>query len=98
MIIKREKNISQAFGVDSLGFLTAIYFAVLTYNDNHISVQNVETSTSKSIVDFKEHFGGIVPHINTLVSLKELGEEDIKVMESLEIEETESHDHPFNLL
>ncbi|XP_026389185.1 F-box protein At3g07870-like [Papaver somniferum] len=84
--------------------LNSVIFAVtkscnvLIHHDNHINIHNPKASTSKSIMDFKENFGGVFPHKNTLVPLKELGEEDTKMMGSVEIEETESHAQPFNQL
>ncbi|XP_026438148.1 F-box protein At3g07870-like [Papaver somniferum] len=71
---------------------------LLIHHDNHINIHNPKASTSKSIVDFKENLGMVYPHKNTLVSLKELEKEDTKMMDSVEIEETESHAQPFNQL
>ncbi|XP_026438587.1 F-box/kelch-repeat protein At3g06240-like [Papaver somniferum] len=64
----------------------------------HIKNQELEASTSKIFVDLEERFIRVFPHKNTFVSLKELGEEDTKMMESVEIEETESLAQPFNQL
>ncbi|XP_026458583.1 uncharacterized protein LOC113359108 [Papaver somniferum] len=62
---------------------------VLTYRNHHINIHNLEALTSKVIVDVKEYFREVFPHKNTLISLKELGEEDAKIMESVETEETD---------
>ncbi|XP_026419974.1 putative F-box protein At3g10430 [Papaver somniferum] len=62
---------------------------VLTYIDNHLNIYDPKTSTSKRLVEFSERFRQVVPHMNTLVSLKELGEEETKVMKSVEMEVTE---------
>ncbi|XP_026420752.1 F-box protein DOR-like [Papaver somniferum] len=65
---------------------------VVTYTNNYLNIYDTKASTSKRIVDFKERFLAVIPHKNTLVSLTELGEKDAKIMESVKIEETESHD------
>lgn len=49
---------------------------VLTYNGNYLSICDTKALTSKSLVDFEEQIALVIPHRNTLVSLKELGEED----------------------
>ncbi|XP_026389200.1 uncharacterized protein LOC113284024 [Papaver somniferum] len=73
-------------------------YSVLTYKGNHINIHDPKASTSETIVVFEENIGVVFPHKNTFVSLKELGEEDTKRMESVEIEETEGHAQPFNQL
>lgn len=67
---------------------------VLTYVDNYINMYDTKTSTSRRLVKFNNRLNRVYPHKNTLVSLKELGEEDIKVMRSIEIEETKSSEQP----
>ncbi|XP_026447371.1 F-box protein At3g07870-like [Papaver somniferum] len=71
---------------------------VLTHSGKHINIYDPEASTLKMIVDLKEFISGVFTHKNTLVSLKEFGEEGMKIMESVEIAESESHDWPFNQL
>ncbi|XP_026454367.1 F-box protein At3g07870-like isoform X2 [Papaver somniferum] len=73
-------------------------YSVLTYVCNSIKINEPEASTSKAVVDFKEYYDQVFPHENTLVSLKELGEEDTKIMESVEIAKTECQHQPFNQL
>ncbi|XP_026419921.1 uncharacterized protein LOC113315892 [Papaver somniferum] len=73
---------------DSESFALTKSCNILTYNGSRININDLEASTSKTLVDFTERFGGVFPHKNTLVSLKELGEEDAKIMESVEFEET----------
>ncbi|XP_026409892.1 putative F-box protein At1g32420 [Papaver somniferum] len=68
--------------------------AVLTWPDKYINIYDAKTSTPRRLVKSKNHLDGVYPHRNTLVSLKELGEEDIKVMKSIEIEETKSSEQP----
>lgn len=63
---------------------------VLTNSDDYINIYDTKTSTCKSLVKFWSCIAQVSPHKNTLVSFKELGEKDIKVMESAEIEETKS--------
>ncbi|XP_026420272.1 F-box/kelch-repeat protein At3g23880-like [Papaver somniferum] len=62
--------------------------SVLTYYDNYLRIYDTKSSTSKSLVDFKEQISIVFPYKSTLVSLNELGEEHTKRMESIEIEET----------
>ncbi|XP_026441608.1 F-box protein At2g23160-like [Papaver somniferum] len=71
-------------------------YSVLTYIHNSITIHDPETSTTKYILVFEECFDEVFPHKNTLVSLKKLGKEDTKIMESVKIPETESDDQPFN--
>ncbi|XP_026384504.1 putative F-box protein At4g21240 [Papaver somniferum] len=59
---------------------------ILTDSDDHIKICDTKTPTSKSLVNFNSYIQ-VSPHKNTLVSLKELGEEDAKVMESDKTEE-----------
>ncbi|XP_026377835.1 F-box/kelch-repeat protein At3g06240-like [Papaver somniferum] len=66
---------------------------ILTYIDLFLYICNPKTLKLKRLFDFKERILVVFPHKNTLVSLKEIGEEDTKIMESI-IEETESHDQP----
>ncbi|XP_026420355.1 putative F-box protein At4g10190 [Papaver somniferum] len=58
--------------------------SVLTYKNFKLSVYDTKASTSETLVEFKDRFRKIHPHKNTLVSLKELGEEDTKIMEPVE--------------
>ncbi|XP_026384151.1 F-box protein At3g07870-like [Papaver somniferum] len=67
---------------------------VLTYNGQYLNVYDTKTSTSKRLVEFNCKFLEVLPHKNTLVSLKELGEEDTKTMESVETKETRSRNYP----
>ncbi|XP_026389183.1 putative F-box protein At1g60370 [Papaver somniferum] len=74
-------------------------YAALAHYGNHINIHHLDASTSKMIVDFRERFSSVIPHKNTFVSLKELGEEDTKIMESVKNEETEeSRDQLFKHL
>ncbi|XP_026419833.1 putative F-box protein At3g16820 [Papaver somniferum] len=67
--------------VDGYGlFAVTKSYAALTYYSNHINIHHLDASTSKMIVDFRERFSSVIPHKNTFVSLKELGEEDTKIM------------------
>ncbi|XP_026420584.1 putative F-box protein At1g19160 [Papaver somniferum] len=50
----------------------------------HLSSYNIKASTSKMLVDFKQRNCKLIPHKNTLVSLKEFGELDTKTMETVE--------------
>ncbi|XP_026459559.1 F-box protein At3g49450-like [Papaver somniferum] len=67
---------------------------VLTYSRNYLNIYGPKASTSEMLLDLKEWIREIYPHKNTLVSLKELGEEDVEIMESIEIEKTENYDSP----
>ncbi|XP_026395477.1 F-box protein DOR-like [Papaver somniferum] len=58
---------------------------VLTCVDNHLNIYDPKALTLTRLVDFKEQFCQVYPHKNTLISLKELGEEDTKIMKSVEI-------------
>ncbi|XP_026420748.1 F-box/kelch-repeat protein At3g06240-like [Papaver somniferum] len=71
---------------------------VLTCNYNYLHFYYTKASIWKRLIDYKENFSRVFPHKNTLVSLKELGEEDTKIMESVEVKETGSHDPSFNQL
>lgn len=62
---------------------------VLSYDDKSLGIYDPKASTSKKVVDFTA-FKAIYTHQNTLVSLKELGEKDIEIMELAE--ETGSRD------
>ncbi|XP_026398378.1 uncharacterized protein LOC113294179 [Papaver somniferum] len=64
---------------------------VLCYDFWSLDISEPIASTSKELVDWIL-FDDIFFHKNTLVSLKELGEEEIKTMEPAEIEETERCD------
>ncbi|XP_026377801.1 putative F-box protein At1g76830 [Papaver somniferum] len=56
---------------------------VLSYSSHYLNIYNPNTSTSKMLVDFStEQFCQVFPHKNTLLSLKEMGEKDTKIMES----------------
>lgn len=60
--------------------------SVLTYGysslrRHHLHIYDPKASTSKPLMEFKEQIHQVFPHRNTLVSLKELGEEETKVME-----------------
>ncbi|XP_026377836.1 F-box/kelch-repeat protein At3g06240-like [Papaver somniferum] len=86
---------SKEFRVDDNELLAVTKSGVvLTYTDNSLNIYNTKASTSKRLVEFKERIRTVFPHKNTLVSLKELGEEGTKIMEFIEIEETESLDQP----
>ncbi|XP_026419757.1 uncharacterized protein LOC113315714 [Papaver somniferum] len=51
-------------------------YSVLSYRENKIYIDHdQEASTSETIVDFNECIGAVFPHRNTVVALKELGEE-----------------------
>ncbi|XP_026399940.1 F-box/kelch-repeat protein At3g06240-like [Papaver somniferum] len=60
---------------------------VLCYDYTSLNIYDAAASTSKKLVDFGAAISQIFSHKNTLVSLKELGEGDIRTMESAEIEE-----------
>ncbi|XP_026439262.1 F-box/kelch-repeat protein At3g23880-like [Papaver somniferum] len=67
----------------------------VTYRVNCFNIYDLKSSTPKRFGDLKECFvHEIFPHKNTLVSLKELGEEDTKIMEPIEIEKTGRRDLP----
>ncbi|XP_026420586.1 F-box/kelch-repeat protein At3g23880-like [Papaver somniferum] len=70
---------------------------VFTYSSNYLSIYDRKTSTSKKLVKFTNAIE-VYPHQNTLVSLKQLGEEDTKIMESFETAETNNHDYPLKKL
>ncbi|XP_026411117.1 F-box protein CPR1-like [Papaver somniferum] len=57
---------------------------------HYLYICDPKASTSKPLAEFKERINQVFPHRNTLVSLKELGEEETKVMESTQIEETKA--------
>ncbi|XP_026398391.1 F-box/kelch-repeat protein At3g06240-like [Papaver somniferum] len=59
---------------------------VLFSDDKSLAVYDATSSTSKKLLELTLYLG-IFPHKNTLVSLKELGEEEIQIMKSDEIEE-----------
>lgn len=59
---------------------------ILGFDHSSIHIYDAISLTSDKLVDFS--FSFIIPHINTLISLKEFGEEDVKIMASAEIEET----------
>ncbi|XP_026423356.1 uncharacterized protein LOC113319310 [Papaver somniferum] len=61
----------------------------------YLNFYDVKTSISKKLVKFERWIYRVSPHQNTLVSLKELGEEDTNVMESVEIEETRRLEYTF---
>ncbi|XP_026433714.1 uncharacterized protein LOC113331185 [Papaver somniferum] len=60
---------------------------LLCFTCASLGVYNALTGSSKKLVDFRL-INQIFPHKNTLVSLKELGEEDTKIMGSAEVEDT----------
>ncbi|XP_026420382.1 putative F-box protein At1g32420 [Papaver somniferum] len=62
---------------------------VLCYNWRSLDIYDPIASTLKKLVDFGT-FLQIIPHKNTLISLKEFGEEDVNFLNSSEIEEKES--------
>lgn len=67
--------------------------SVLSYCQYTLDIYNAVASTSKQLVGFAGTgiiLCNIVPHKNTFISLKELGEEDVKTMESAEIEEAKA--------
>ncbi|XP_026384499.1 F-box only protein 8-like [Papaver somniferum] len=67
--------------------------AVFTYGGGkYINLYDTKTSTSKSLVKFKNWILGESTHKNTLVSLKKLGEEDTKIMESVNSREQPQED------
>ncbi|XP_026420812.1 F-box protein At3g07870-like [Papaver somniferum] len=68
---------------------------VLAFVRDCLNIYGTITCTSKSLVKFKNCLLQVTPHKNTLVLLKELGEEDTKRMESVDIEEANEHDYPF---
>ncbi|XP_026452750.1 F-box/kelch-repeat protein At3g06240-like [Papaver somniferum] len=71
----------------------------LTYIYNYLNICDTKASTSKRLVVYEESFSKVFPHKNTMISLKELGEEDTKRVESVEeVMETECHDQTFNQL
>ncbi|XP_026420590.1 F-box protein At3g07870-like [Papaver somniferum] len=72
--------------------------SVLTYSGHCFSIYDTKTSTSKRLVKFNYAVFQVYPHHNTLVSLKELGEEDTKVMVFVEIKETISIDYSLEQL
>ncbi|XP_026413711.1 putative F-box protein At1g53550 [Papaver somniferum] len=57
---------------------------VLCLWDNYLNFYDLKAATSKWLVDLKKLVVQVLPHKNTLVSLKELGEEGTKTMESIE--------------
>lgn len=65
---------------------------VLYFDGSSLGIYDAIASTSKKLVD-SNAFIQISPHKNTLVKLRELGEEDIKLMDSVENEELASRDH-----
>ncbi|XP_026427522.1 F-box protein At3g57590-like [Papaver somniferum] len=83
---------SKEFKVDGINLLAITKSkCVLNHASNrYLNIYDAETSTSKRLVKFKNGISEVYPHKNTLVSLKELGEEDTKTMESVGIEETRS--------
>ncbi|XP_026389189.1 putative F-box protein At1g53550 [Papaver somniferum] len=77
---------NKEFGVyDKAIFAVTKRYGVLTFNGNHINIHDLEATTSKTVVDFEERLIGVFPHKNILVSLKELGEEDTKMMEAVKL-------------
>ncbi|XP_026436657.1 F-box protein At3g07870-like [Papaver somniferum] len=64
---------------------------VLCFDYWSLGIYDSIASNSKNLVDFNG-FSQIIPHRNTLFSLKELGEKDVYIMESAETEETENRD------
>ncbi|XP_026398324.1 putative F-box protein At1g19160 [Papaver somniferum] len=68
--------------------------AVLTYRYWYINIYHTKTSTSKGLAQFKNMVHQVSPHKNTLVSLKEQGEKDTRIMESDEIEKTKGREQP----
>lgn len=76
---------SKEFRVDNNKLFAATKAGdVLTYAENFINIADPKASTSKMLVDLKEQICQVVPHKNTFVSLKDLGEEDTKTMEPIE--------------
>ncbi|XP_026410955.1 F-box protein At3g07870-like [Papaver somniferum] len=67
------------------------------YRDRKVYLYASKASSSKILVNEEQNFEIGVPHKNTLVSLKALGETDTKLMDTAEIEsyseETENNDH-----
>lgn len=90
---------SKEFRVDeSMSFaVTKKGDGVLTYIGDYINIYDRKTSTSKRLVKFKGSLQ-VFPHRNTFVSLKELGEEDSKPMESVDIEESDGRDYTLEQL
>lgn len=67
--------------------------SVLCYNYHSLDIYDPISSTSKELVK-SELLGRVFPHQITLVSLKELGEENVKEFELPKIEETENRGQP----
>lgn len=57
---------------------------VLCLWDKYLNFYDLKAATSKWLVDLKKPVVQVLPHKNTFVSLKELGEEGTKTMESIE--------------
>ncbi|XP_026399946.1 uncharacterized protein LOC113295828 isoform X2 [Papaver somniferum] len=62
---------------------------LLCYAYSSLNIYDATTSTSKKLMGFGDAISQIFSHKNTLVSVKELGEADIRLMESAETEETD---------
>ncbi|XP_026389362.1 putative F-box protein At4g09190 [Papaver somniferum] len=58
---------------------------VLTFTDYNVKIYDTKASTSERLLNFEGRIVELLPHKNTLVSLKELGEDDAKIMELVEI-------------
>lgn len=76
---------------------------VLCYSNNNfmpnlLCIYNLIGSTTKWVVDIRMQVLQVLPHMNTLVSLKELGEEDSKTMESVKVGNRRSHFQPLKKL
>lgn len=57
---------------------------VLCFNCQFLGIYDAVASTSRKLIDFHA-FTKILPHKNSLVSLEEIREEDIQIMESSEL-------------
>ncbi|XP_026459557.1 uncharacterized protein LOC113360240 [Papaver somniferum] len=67
---------------------------ILNHTGNYLNIYDPKVAASKRLVDFEEWIREIYPHKSTLISLKQLGEEDTEIMESIEFEKTESCGFP----
>ncbi|XP_026420275.1 F-box protein At2g23160-like [Papaver somniferum] len=84
VIWSKEFNDFSHTRVEPITFTKSGGLLYYDYGDNNVYLYAAEASFSRMLVSFGVNFESVVPHKNTLVSLKALGEEETKQMNSCE--------------